>query len=187
MRLRYGGAWCCQIPEKRIVIRQRCRMVRSNDPIDDEGATSMQRISSRGAFLFKRVAPIYLGLAAIFIVVAFVAGNVIILFPILALVIGFVWTKEVGSRLVDEVWSAGDALVIRNKGQEERIPLSTILNVQLSWIRPPIVTLTLGTPSVFGDTITFLAPHQFFPFTRRPIIDDLIRRVDDARMRAPST
>jgi hypothetical protein len=87
--------------------------------------------------------------------------------------------------LVDEVWDAGDALVVRNKRQEDHIPLAAISNVSYSPnVNPPRVTLSLRSPSVFGDKITFGAPITFIPFTRSPLIDALIKRIEAAQQRA---
>jgi hypothetical protein len=41
--------------------------------------------------------------------------------------------------------------------------------------------LSLRTPSVFGDQITFGAPIRLMPFSTSPVIDDLIERIDQAR------
>ncbi len=86
--------------------------------------------------------------------------------------------------LVDEVWDAGDALVVRNRGAEDRIALSDIKNVSYSpMMSPPRVTLSLRRQSVFGSVVTFCAPLRFIPLTTSPIIDKLIERIDAARRR----
>jgi hypothetical protein len=150
----------------------------------------MQRISSRMTFYYKRVFPfVMLGFVVLFIGVPVATGAVpplpIILFPIAFLVFGYFIMKKLIFDLVDEAWDDGDALIIRNKGQEDRIPLSAIMNVNYaSMMNPPRVTLTLRTPSMFGDTVTFAAPIRFVPFATSPVIDELIRRVDDARRRS---
>ena len=84
--------------------------------------------------------------------------------------------------LADEVWDDGSALIVKNKGQDDRIALSNIINVSYSpLINPPLVTLMLRQPSVFGTEISFSAPVRFMPFTKSPLLEDLIRRVDAAR------
>ena len=63
-----------------------------------------------------------------------------------------------GRDLVDEVWDASDALVVRNKGEEARIRLSDIINVSYSPVgSPPRVTLSLRTPGRFGVTRPMVA------------------------------
>jgi hypothetical protein len=52
------------------------------------------------------------------------------------------------------VLDAGDALVARDGGQQERISLSDIRNVNYQpYMSPPQVTLSLRRRTVFGDTV----------------------------------
>jgi hypothetical protein len=154
----------------------------------------MQRISSKATFFHKRILPVLmLGFVLLFMTISFGAawrtGNgpplPFFLAPIfIGVVMIFVFKKLVFD-LVDEVWDAGDGLIVRNKGQEERIALSEIMNVNYSpFVNPPRVTLSLRSPSVFGDQISFCAPVRFVPFSTSPIIDELIKRVDAARRTA---
>jgi len=86
--------------------------------------------------------------------------------------------------LVDEVLDAGDALIVRNRGQEDRIALSDITNVNYTpLVSPPRVTLSLRRASVFGAEVTFCAPTRFVPFSSSPVINELIQRIDAARQR----
>jgi hypothetical protein len=86
--------------------------------------------------------------------------------------------------IVDEMWDDGNALVAKNKGQQVRIPLADIINVNYSLItNPPRVTLTLRNPTQFGKEVTFIVKR---PFTlnfsmRNAVIDDLIQRIDVER------
>src|SRR4029077_7289747 len=106
----------------------------------------------------------------IFLVAAFIAS-----------VTFFVFRKLIFD-LVDEVWDAGDALVVRNKGHEERILLPDIINVGYTqFVNPPRVTLWLRTPGRFGDRVSFCPPARVSPLAVSPIVDELVRRVDDAR------
>jgi hypothetical protein len=149
----------------------------------------MQRISSRMTFFYKRVFPfVMFGFFLLPIAVPLAKDGVLplpfIIFPIGMIGFGYLILRKLVFDLVDEVWDAGEALIVRNKNQEDRIPLSVIMNVDYSpMVNPPRVTLTLRTPSIFGDTVTFMAPVRFVPFARSPIVDDLIRRIDAARMR----
>ena len=131
-----------------------------------------------------------LGFLLLFMTISFGAewrtGNgpppLFLLAPIFIGVIAFFVFKKLIFDLVDEVWDAGDALIVRNKGQEERIALSDIMNVSYSpFVNPPRVTLSLTRPTMFGDKISFCAPVRFVPFSTSPVIDDLIKRVDAAR------
>jgi hypothetical protein len=150
----------------------------------------MQRISSRMTFWYKRVFPIiFSGFVLAFMIVPIALGHAppldFLIIPLIMLVFVFFIMKKLIFDLVDEVWDGGDVLIVRNSNQEDRIPLSSIMNVSYSpWINPPRVTLSLRTPSSFGDKVVFCAPVRLLPFTDSPVIDDLIRRIDTARMRA---
>jgi len=116
------------------------------------GRKAIQRISSRVTFLYKRVFPIVsLGFFVVFLTLPVAVGDAspeFIIVPLAILVVGSIIIKKFAFDLVDEVWDAGDALIVRNRNQEDRIPLSSIVNVSYSpWINPPRVTLTLRAPS----------------------------------------
>ena len=102
--------------------------------------------------------------------------------PIFMGVIGYFVMKKLVFDLADEVSDDGDSLVVRFGIEEERIPLSQIMNVSYSYMSNPArVTLTLRTPGRFGKEITFSPPQRFVPFAKSPIIADLIERIDAAR------
>ena len=98
------------------------------------------------------------------------------------LVLGYVVMKKLVFDLLDEVWDAGDELVVKNSGAEEHIALSDIMNISYTtFTNPPRITLTLRRPSLFGHEITFSPPVRLNPFARSPIVNELIQRVDAAR------
>jgi hypothetical protein len=88
--------------------------------------------------------------------------------------------------LADEVYDGGDYLLVKRGRIEERIALSDIMNVNSStMVNPPRITLRLARRSKFGDEITFspVRPMTLNPFARNAIAEDLIVRVDAARMK----
>jgi hypothetical protein len=104
--------------------------------------------------------------------------------PVLMAAFGYFLFKKLIFDLVDEAWDAGDHLLFKNKGIEERVRLEDIMNVSYSVLtNPPRVTISLRTPSRLGKEITFIPPVSLNPFKKSPIIDDLIQRVDNARAR----
>jgi hypothetical protein len=108
----------------------------------------------------------------------------IVILPILMAVFGYFLFKKLIFDLVDEAWDAGDHLLFKNQGIEERIRLEDIMNVSYSVLtNPPRVTITLRTPSRLGKEITFSPPASLNPFKKSPIFNDLIQRVDNARPR----
>jgi hypothetical protein len=151
----------------------------------------MRRISSRATFYGKRIMP----LVTVGILIASIAlplsrglraGQYLPLMPVVigiiifGMIFFFIWKKTV-FELVDEVWDAGDALIIKNKRQEERVALSDIVNVSYQPIGGQRVTLLLRRPSVFGDRIHFCPPLRVLSFLGSPVIDDLIQRIDAKR------
>jgi hypothetical protein len=153
----------------------------------------MKRISSKMTFFYKRVFPIVmLGFLLLFVTGALAtqrsanpppAAFFFLVAGFIAVVFFFVFRKLIFD-LVDEVWDAGDALIVRNKGQEDSIPLPDIINVGYTqFVNPPRVTLWLRTAGRFGDKVAFCPPVRFSPFAVSPIVDELVRRVDDARQR----
>jgi hypothetical protein len=151
----------------------------------------MRRISSRTTFYQKRIFPLtfFGALVAFFAALAFTglsSGRYppipVLVIPILMGVIFFFIMKKMLFDLVDEVWDAGDVLIIKNKNEEERVALSDIMNVSYS----PLgggkrVTLLLRRPYSFGDRIHFCPPLSFLSFRGSPIVDDLIQRIDATR------
>jgi hypothetical protein len=83
------------------------------------------------------------------------------------------------------VWDDGSALLIKNGGREVRVELAGIMNIgSTMFTNPSRVTLSLRHSTSLGQEISFLPPARFLPFRRSPVVDDLIRRVDAARMTA---
>jgi hypothetical protein len=153
----------------------------------------MRRISSKTTFFNKRVFPVvWFGFIALSIALPLFVGRQhnstppipFLFFPAIMAAVGFFVMKKLVFDLVDEVWDDGDALVVKNGGQEQRIPLGDIKNVSYSpYMNPPRVTLSLRRPTVFGDQITFGAPLRIVPFSTSPAINDLIDRIDVARQK----
>lgn len=86
--------------------------------------------------------------------------------------------------LADDVEDVGDALRVRRRGVELRVPLRDIVNVSVpNAPRSRRITLRLRRPGDLGDEITFLprARMTWNLFARDPMAEDLIRRVDAAR------
>lgn len=151
----------------------------------------MKRISSRSTFFYKRLFPLlWFGFLAAFVITDLqvsrrtpVTAIPLLMMPVVMAVFGYVIFRRLIFDLVDEVWDDGDALIVRNAGTEERVALKNIINVGFSTMtNPERVTLTLREPSHFGKEITFSPPRRFLAFfSRSPIINELLERVDRAR------
>lgn len=155
----------------------------------------MKKISSRTTTLHKRVFPlIWFGFLAVFVTTAIANGAILeghwefLAMPVVMAAFGFFLMKKLAWDLMDEVFDCGDALVVKKDGEEERIPLSNIMNVNASThMNPPRVTLRLVNAGRFGSEVTFSPPAKFSfnPFAKNPLIDELIVRVDRARLKRP--
>ena len=106
----------------------------------------MRRISSKWTFFYKLVFPIvWFGFIVLFVIIAlFVPARSgqsppfpALIVPIIMAIIGYLLMKKLVFDLVDEVWEDRDALVVKNRGQEQRIALSDIKNVNYSTMSSP--------------------------------------------------
>jgi len=104
--------------------------------------------------------------------------------PAIMAVFGYLLMKKLVWDLVDEVYDCGDFLLVRNRGNEERVQLSNIMNVSASiLVNPPRITLRLANPGKFGSEVAFSPVIGFTlnPFAKSVVAEDLIMRVDRAR------
>ena len=156
----------------------------------------MRRISSKTTFWYKRVFPaIWVGFLLVFIGISLFGagsrGNLFtaapfVIVPLAMMGFGFFFMKKLVLDLADEVWDDGDALVVKNSGQEQRIALADIKNVNYSaMMSPPRVVLSLRRPTIFGEEIAFCAPPRLVPFSTSPVIGDLIERVETGPAAGP--
>jgi hypothetical protein len=149
----------------------------------------VRRISSGWTFFYKRVLPaIWFGFLILFVGISVFAGQrsgnffPLVIVPVVMIGFGYFIMKKLVLDLVDEVRVDGDTLIVKNKGEEQRIAFTNVKNVNYSpYVNPPRVTVSLRHPTKFGDRVTFCAPVRFVPFSSSPMIADLIDRIDKAR------
>jgi hypothetical protein len=154
----------------------------------------MKKISNPYTFSFKVFPYFYFGFIAIFVALVFMGGGWqkepgFLVVPCVMAVAGWVFMKVALNDLVDEVYDCGDHLVVRKRGEEEKIPLSEIINVNFAMTQQPArITLTLARPGKFGPAISFALPPKIYlsPLPRSEIAEDLIARVHAVRSRRPS-
>ena len=153
-----------------------------------------KRISSRHTFFLKRVLPVLMFAVLTLAVAAPLALAArspafpwpVLVVPVLMAAIFYFLLKKLVFDLADEVCDEGDALTVRFGDDQERIPLSEIINVSYSGItNPPRITLTLRTAGRFGREVSFSPQQRFLSplFRSDPLVNDLIERVDAARRR----
>jgi hypothetical protein len=150
----------------------------------------MTRISSSWTAFHKKVFPIvWFGFLAAVVAAGLRSGapkqnRGFVAIPIAMMLLGFFLMKKLVFDLVDEVYDCGDALLIKNGGEEARVPLSNIMNVSVSTVtNPPRITLKLIAPVSFGDEITFspVTGLRLNPFAKSRVAEDLILRVHRAQ------
>lgn len=150
----------------------------------------MNQISSKNLFLTKKLFPlVWFGFLAFFLITtiagrAYEESPIFLIAPCVMAVFGYIIMKKLVWDLVDEVHDCGDSLLIKNRGAEERVPLTNIVNVSASTnMNPPRITLRLVHPGKFGHEISFspAVPFSLNPFAKNPVAEDLIVRVDKAR------
>lgn len=158
----------------------------------------MRRLSSRSTYFYKRIFPwLWFGfLALIVLVLAYsLRGRHAPVLPFLIgpafmAVLGFVLYRKLIADLVDEVWLAGDLLLVKNHGDEISIGLRDIVNVNAVTItNPRRITLMLRNATRLGQHVSFMPAIQAGTFVSSfkpdPIASELIARVDALRTTAP--
>ena len=150
----------------------------------------MTRISSGLTIVNKKVFPAFwFGFLAMFVVVSLATGAaaqdiMFIVVPVVLALVSYVLMKKLVWDLADEVYDCGDFLLVRNRGDEDRIVLASIMNVSPStFTSPPRLTLRLESPGKWGTEVAFLPLVRFTPNRsgRNAIAQDLIVRADRAR------
>jgi len=149
----------------------------------------MKKISSRSTLFNKVFFPIiWFGLCVVLIAIGiwgspehsidwvFVGG------PFMFMVAGYVLMKAFIFDLMDEVFDAGDSLIVRNKGRDIRVVLKDIKNVSYQTMsNPQRVTLNLRKKTDFGQEISFTPVTSLWAFKKNKDILVLIDRIDELR------
>ncbi len=147
---------------------------------------------SGATFFLKRIFPaIWLGFLALFVIMGFATGPhekidalPFLLMPLVMTAFGIFIFRKLVWDLADEVSLAGDTLIVRKGGIEERIRLADIMNVSVSQMtNPKRIALRLRKNCRLGDEIVFTpkSEFQFNPFARNKTAEKLILLVDRAR------
>ena len=154
----------------------------------------MRRISSGGTFFYKRIFPaLWFGIIVVFVTVVTATGKALerpdlFVAPAIMALFGYLMMRTLLFDLVDEVLDGGSYLLVRNRGEEERIALADVINVSATHlVNPPRISLRLSAPGRFGKEVVFSPVKGAFvnPFRKNPIAEELIVRVDRARRGDP--
>jgi len=150
----------------------------------------MERISSSQTFFVKRIFPaLWFGFLVVFLAIGATQGDfrrepMLVIQPLVMVAIGALVFRKFLWDLADEVRDAGENLIVRKGGIEERVALSNVMNVDSSQFNNPRrVTLRLRKPGRLGGEIVFVpkSSFQLNPFARNPVAEMLIQRIDRLR------
>jgi hypothetical protein len=84
--------------------------------------------------------------------------------------------------LADEVYDEGESLLFRKGSKKQRVQLKDIINVSYAQMNSPErVVIQVRTGGEIGKELVFNPPMRFNPFSKNPIIVELIERVDRAK------
>ena len=147
----------------------------------------MKKISTPYMFSIKALSFIFVGSCAFVLALMLLNGVYersprLLFVPCVMAIIGYLFAKMNNQGLVDEVYDCGNHLLVQKHGEEDRIPLANIMNVNFN-VKPARITLTLATPGKFGTQISFAPPPQVYisPVPENEIAQDLLARTVTAR------
>jgi hypothetical protein len=151
----------------------------------------MRRISSTWTWWYKKAFPViwfgFLGLFTLVWIPGVVQQQVspaTLLIPLGMAAFGYLVMRRLVFSLVDEVWIENDDIVVRNGDQEDRFPITHIINVEAPlFVNPERIVLTLSEPCLFGREIAFSPPYRWWPLSRHPLAEELIRRAHEERLK----
>ena len=97
---------------------------------------------------------------------------------------GYGLFKKLVWDLADEVFDAGDRLIFRKGGLEQTVRLEEITNIDYAQFHSPErITIHVRSPGLLGKELVFNPPMRSNPFSKCPLVADLIDRVDRTRRR----
>jgi len=158
----------------------------------------MRRLSASSTSFYKRIFPAFwFGFLAVFLMLGAwglahshapivpAQAIVFLLGPLLMAGFGCFLFRQLVFDLVDEVWLDGDRLLVKNRGQQMRVALADVVNVNATILtNPRRITLMLRTDSRFGRNITFMPTGSrglSGAFRMDPVAIELIGRIDALR------
>jgi len=146
---------------------------------------SSQQLSSQWTYFYKILfARAWIGvfsIGTVFLFFAAITGdtsaqNVLPMF-LFGLIVGASFIYWALVRL-KKVTLDDDILLISDFKKEIAIPLRNVERVTGSiLISPELVWLHLRLPTEFGNTVIFMPPMRWFPFSKHPIVRQLQRRI----------
>ncbi len=105
-----------------------------------------------------------------------------ILVPCVMAVMGYFVMRNFVFDLVDEVWDAGNELIVKVRHREVRIPLAEIATIYFQGMQnPPRISIWTRELTEFGNPISFMPPFRLLSFLKPKFVDELTERCNVAR------
>ena len=103
-----------------------------------------------------------------------------VIMPLILAVFGFLLMRALIFDNSDEAFDCGDHIVLRFGKVNKSILIRDIAKISYNtFTNPQRVTLSVRTQSKNLTAFSFAAPTVWIPFSRHPLILDLIARVDE--------
>jgi hypothetical protein len=158
----------------------------------------MRRLSSSSTFFYKRVFPVFwYGILLLVFATSFWGMRharapvdmsqflPMLLVPVFMGAVGYFIFRMLIRDLVDEVWLDSDTLIVKNRGEQWRVALADVMNINATTMsNPRRVTVMSRVESRHGRDFSFIpaSPRGFMSaFKPDPIATELIGRVDALR------
>jgi len=153
----------------------------------------MKKQISGSTFYFKKLFPTFwFGFLAFIVATSFSIGGkgdepafaslIFLAAPVFMAVFGYFLFKKLVWDLADKVYDHGDFLEFHRGGKVQRVPIDEIVNISFSQMSAPErVMIRTRSSGPIGNELVFMPPSRLIPFSRSPLVDELIERVDRAR------
>ncbi len=142
----------------------------------------MTRLSSKGTNFWKTLLPVL-----IFFVSVILSANMLInntgpfyLFLIIGLVL--IVYLQISVRKAKYIYHDNEYLYIENHPEDEKIPLTRILEITEFWLMPRTANIILKEPCCFGKKIKYVQRYKPFLFTSNH--PDVIKLYEVLKMNA---
>lgn len=143
----------------------------------------MRLISSKLSVWNKRFVPVFwcgfVALVAWALAVNGADTTWVVGIPAALLLAGLAYMRAFTFVLADQVFDAGNSLVIRSKGKELAIPFANIADVKYALVAdPPRIVITFSTAAVPHANVQFMPPvvPAMFIFRKHPLVAELKKR-----------
>ena len=102
--------------------------------------------------------------------------------PLFMAAFGFVLFKKMVWDLADAVYDYQDYLLFRKGNIEQKVFLKDIVNINFTHMSAPErVVVQVRNEGPIGKELAFSLPHRFKFFSKSPLVQELILRVDRAK------